>query len=1325
VLRALPLIAALIVASPALAAPPAVPSILTMSPGNGGATITTNGSVGATKYTYQKATAAAGLFTDLAGCVAVALTNCGGTGLVNGTAYWFRIRAGNAANEWSAYSTVQGSVTPFGIPSGVTALGGTSQVAISWTACPACATYKVKRSATSGGPYSVVASNLPGTSFVDNGTTNGNTYYYVVTSRDATGHESAMSAQVVGKPLAAPVLVYASGGVTQVFLTWNAPVNATSYKVRRSTAAGGPFALIGSPTSPAFTDGSVVQGTTYYYVIAAAIGAASLSADSAPVSATPLPKPAAPTGPAGTPGVGLVTLSWATPNTGMTVRAERSTDGISGWQSQPCASTSPTGCTADGLLNGTGYFFRLFAVNANNLSSDPSPVIGPIAPIPSWTAASTGSVRLMSAAIQCITDDDVEAYDMEAETRMARVASIIAREDPDVIAFQEVFQDRCRDALVKQLTGYPSFVELPGSGLMVFSKFPFEPFDHPIDEQWGFDYYDVSADDWMTPLHGVNAGSEFENGKKLVSTAYYESLIDGLVRDGDDHPHDKYVDFPTGMVRIRPAGGAAINVAFTDLVDRYPYGNTCVEWEHQQARRLQLAEIQTMIEKTLDEDVRRREPVFLLGELDIDGNRAPDHPTTSWDIALGVGGLTDPGYACGDDEQTCHDEPVCVMVHKCDEFGLCYDQQECTPHEVCPTTFAPGTASPSLTFSSEWQRVFDNHGEPEAAFFSNAANCFAVTCDPNAKSMFTDAWGFEHPSAGDVADWGQSDLASIDEIDDPIQSYYVGQTAAEDWHPLELQSGHRMDYILHNQPIDPDRGAYLVATHLRRVFYYDPDGASQYYKPAKYESVNGYVSDGGTTTFPFRDRTPISEHYFVVGDFLFDRAARSNPLPDDGISGPTFGAEVVTFAGAQDRVFPAITLSDPRQSVWFYLAEAGGTVTVGSSLPDQVHIDVYHPSDLSTAMPSFHQMTSCFGREGELCGGVFDLPRPPYYIRYSLAPGATAPVTFTAGFHLHKCSDPVSDVCVLPNRQERSVTWPAGAYNTPYGGTPAYLDEMYFLAAVDRGDKHAGVSFRIELDDPGQFALGDNAPGHGAQLFPACGFAAALPDCGTGACNLPIKGAGGWVGAWADDDGDGALDQLLDTGNEVSGVLSPAVAGVPNTTLLRVHRSCGGADCKATAMRVTFTSRLYHVVPEKVRVVIENDFGMNDDEVYMSIAPDAGSAPGEASCVPDPPPGVRLPYMDPASSSCDGDTAPRETTEFGAYQSKPEKTAFVHRAFVTFCESDAPTSNDFLGEVEITDDTPLDTSIQVPMVIGDIDSSYWFSYRVRGEQTTSLPQACP
>jgi hypothetical protein len=29
------------------------------------------------------------------------------------------------------------------------------------------------------------------------------------------------------------------------------------------------------------------------------------------------------------------------------------------------------------------------------------------------------------------------------------------------------------------------------------------------------------------------------------------------------------------------------------------------------------------------------------------------------------------------------------------------------------------------------------------------------------------------------------------------------------------------------------------------------------------------------------------------------------------------------------------------------------------------------------------------------------------------------------------------------------------------------------------------------------------------------------------------------------------------------------------------------------------------------------------------------------------------------------------------------------------------------------------------MVIGDIDSSYWFSYRVRGEQTTSLPQACP
>lgn len=72
-------------------------------------------------------------------------------------------------------------------------------------------------------------------------------------------------------------------------LTWNASSGATSYKVSRSTTSGGPYTLIstiqqGSITN--MTDTSLTNGTTYYYVIAAA-NAYGTSANSSQVSAMP------------------------------------------------------------------------------------------------------------------------------------------------------------------------------------------------------------------------------------------------------------------------------------------------------------------------------------------------------------------------------------------------------------------------------------------------------------------------------------------------------------------------------------------------------------------------------------------------------------------------------------------------------------------------------------------------------------------------------------------------------------------------------------------------------------------------------------------------------------------------------------------------------------------------------------------------------------------------------------------------------------------------------------------------------------------------------
>ncbi|MCX6928720.1 MAG: hypothetical protein NT154_36730 [Verrucomicrobia bacterium] len=90
-------------------------------------------------------------------------------------------------------------------------------------------------------------------------------------------------------PPATPTILVVLTNYGQVSLTWSASAGASGYNVKRSPSSLGPFATIANTASTNFTDGSVLNGTTYYYVVSA-VGAGGESPDSAPVSArTPLP----------------------------------------------------------------------------------------------------------------------------------------------------------------------------------------------------------------------------------------------------------------------------------------------------------------------------------------------------------------------------------------------------------------------------------------------------------------------------------------------------------------------------------------------------------------------------------------------------------------------------------------------------------------------------------------------------------------------------------------------------------------------------------------------------------------------------------------------------------------------------------------------------------------------------------------------------------------------------------------------------------------------------------------------------------------------------
>ncbi|MEJ6979702.1 carbohydrate-binding domain-containing protein [Pedobacter sp. P351] len=84
---------------------------------------------------------------------------------------------------------------------------------------------------------------------------------------------------------AAPSLLMAKAGSGQIALSWNAPVGAGSYKVKRATTSGGPYITIATVDTTVHTNIGLSNGDTYYYVVSA-VNALGESGNSAEATAT-------------------------------------------------------------------------------------------------------------------------------------------------------------------------------------------------------------------------------------------------------------------------------------------------------------------------------------------------------------------------------------------------------------------------------------------------------------------------------------------------------------------------------------------------------------------------------------------------------------------------------------------------------------------------------------------------------------------------------------------------------------------------------------------------------------------------------------------------------------------------------------------------------------------------------------------------------------------------------------------------------------------------------------------------------------------------------
>ena len=163
---------------------------------------------------------------------------------------------------------------------------------------------------------------------------------------------------------AAPTNLTAVAGDTKVALSWNASSGASSYTVYRATTSGGPYMrVISGLAATSYTDTSVTNGTTYYYVVEA-VDSVGSSPNSTEASATPqVVVPGAPTNLTANAGNAQVALSWAG-SSGATSYNLKSSTTTGGPYNIIAPGLAGTSYTDSGVVNGTTYYYVISALNS-------------------------------------------------------------------------------------------------------------------------------------------------------------------------------------------------------------------------------------------------------------------------------------------------------------------------------------------------------------------------------------------------------------------------------------------------------------------------------------------------------------------------------------------------------------------------------------------------------------------------------------------------------------------------------------------------------------------------------------------------------------------------------------------------------------------------------------------------------------------------------------------------------------------------------------------------------------------------------------------------
>lgn len=333
------------------------------------------------------------------------------TGLTNGTAYAFVVRAQNSEGV-GAGSDASAPVTPTGLP-GVPSITsvtiGSAELTFAFSAPTndggsAITGYRVEVDPTD---YYAEGASSP---LTVTGLTNGIQYTARIRATNSYGDGpwSAQSAPYtpIGVP-GAPTIGTATAGVSSASVAFTAPSYTGGSAITGYTATATPGGLTGTGTSSPITVSGLTNGVAYTFKVKATNAAGTGSESSASNSVTPANVPGKPTSVVATPDNAQASVAFTAPasNGGSAITGYTATSSPGGFTKS--GASSPLVVT--GLTNDVEYTFTVVATNAigNSLSSDPSSAVIPytVPAAPTGVSAAVNGAESMAVSFTAGADN--------------------------------------------------------------------------------------------------------------------------------------------------------------------------------------------------------------------------------------------------------------------------------------------------------------------------------------------------------------------------------------------------------------------------------------------------------------------------------------------------------------------------------------------------------------------------------------------------------------------------------------------------------------------------------------------------------------------------------------------------------------------------------------------------------------------------------------------------------------------------------------------------------------------------------------------------------